>query len=54
MGQAAVEALLDGQRNIMIGLVDNEEIVHVPFSQAIRDDKPIDRDLLNTVKILSI
>lgn len=54
MGQAAVEAILDGQRNIMIGLVDNQELVHVPFSQAIRDDKPIDRDLLNTVKILSI
>ena len=53
MGQAAVEALIDGQRNIMIG-VDDDELVHVPFSQAIRDDKPIDRDLLQTVKILSI
>jgi 6-phosphofructokinase 1 len=53
MGQAAVEALLDGQRNIMIG-VDDDELVHVPFSQAIRDDKPIDRGLLQTVKILSI
>jgi 6-phosphofructokinase 1 len=53
MGQAAVEALLDGQRNVMIGLQD-EELVHVPFSQAIRDDKVIDRGLLQTVKILSI
>jgi 6-phosphofructokinase 1 len=53
MGQAAVEALLDGQRNIMIG-IDDEELVHVPFSQAIRDDKVIDRGLLQTVKILSI
>jgi 6-phosphofructokinase 1 len=53
MGQAAVEALLDGQRNIMIG-IDNDQLVHVPFSQAIRDDKPIDRGLLQTVKILSI
>jgi 6-phosphofructokinase 1 len=53
MGQAAVEALLDGQRNIMLGL-DNDQLVHVPFSQAIRDDKPIDRRLLGTVKILSI
>jgi 6-phosphofructokinase 1 len=53
MGQAAVEALLDGQRNIMIG-IDDEELVHVPFSQAIRDDKAIDRGLLQTVKILSI
>jgi 6-phosphofructokinase 1 len=53
MGQAAVEALIDGQRNIMIG-IDDEELVHVPFSQAIRDDKVIDRSLLQTVKILSI
>jgi 6-phosphofructokinase 1 len=53
MGQAAVEALIDGQRNIMIG-IDDEELVHVPFSQAIRDDKVIDRGLLQTVKILSI
>lgn len=53
MGQAAVEALLDGQRNVMIG-IDDDELVHVPFSQAIRDDKPIDRSLLQTVKILSI
>ncbi len=53
MGQAAVEALLDGQRNIMIG-IDNDQLVNVPFSQAIRDDKPIDRGLLQTVKILSI
>jgi 6-phosphofructokinase 1 len=53
MGEAAVEALIDGQRNVMIG-VDNDQLVHVPFSQAIRDDKPIDRALLETVKILSI
>ncbi len=53
MGQAAVEALLDGQRNIMLGVV-NDQLVNVPFSQAIRDDKPIDRGLLQTVKILSI
>ncbi len=53
MGEAAVSALLDGQRNVMIG-IDDEELVHVPFSQAIRDDKAIDRGLLQTVKILSI
>ncbi|MDR2891401.1 MAG: 6-phosphofructokinase [Alistipes sp.] len=53
MGQAAIEALLDGQRNIMIG-IDDEQLVHVPFSQACRNDKAIDRSLLETVKILSI
>ncbi len=53
MGAAAIDALLEGQRNIMIG-DDDEKIVYVPFSKAIRDDKPIDRDLLETLRRLSI
>ena len=53
MGAAAVDALLEGQRNVMIGY-DNEEIVYVPFSKAIKNNKPIDRELLNTLRRLSI
>ncbi len=53
MGEAAVDALMEGQRNVMIG-VHNGELDYIPFTKAIRNDKPIDRDLLNTVKILSI
>ena len=53
MGEAAVNALLEGQRNIMVG-IQNELLVYVPFTKAIRNTKPINRDLLNTVKILSI
>lgn len=53
MGEAAITALLEGQRNVMIG-IDDDELVYVPFSKAIRNDKPINRDLLNTVKVLSI
>ncbi len=53
MGEAAVNALIEGQRNVMIG-VKNGDMVYVPFSKAIRDDKPINRDLLQTVKMLSI
>ena len=53
MGEAAINALLEGQRNVMIG-IQNDEIVYVPFSKAIRKNKPINRDLLNTIKILSI
>ncbi len=53
MGEAAVVALTEGQRNVMIG-VRNGELDYVPFTQAIRNTKPIDRDLLNTVRILSI
>ena len=53
MGAAAIDALLEGQRNIMIG-DDDERIVYVPFSKAIRQNKPIDRDLLETLKRLSL
>ncbi len=53
MGEAAINALIEGQRNVMIG-TQNDEIVYVPFSRAVRKDKPINRSLLNTIKILSI
>jgi 6-phosphofructokinase 1 len=53
MGVAAIDALLDEQRNIMIGIVNNE-IVHVPFTKAIKDDKPVNEQLLGVVQILSI
>jgi 6-phosphofructokinase 1 len=53
MGAAAIDAFLDDQRNVMIG-IQNDTIVYVPFSKAIKNDKPINRDLLNTLRILSI
>ncbi|MDE6084196.1 MAG: 6-phosphofructokinase, partial [Muribaculaceae bacterium] len=53
MGTAAVDALLDDQRNVMIG-IKNDEIVHVPFTKAIKNDKPINRELLATLRRLSI
>ncbi len=53
MGAAAIDALNDDQRNVMIGM-QNDEIVYVPFAKAIKKDKPIDRELLNTLRILSI
>ena len=53
MGAAAIDALLDDQRNVMIGIT-NDEIVYVPFSKAIKNDKPINRALLNTLRSLSI
>ena len=52
MGAAAIDALLEGQRNIMIG-DDDEHMVYVPFSKATRQNKPIDRDLLEKIKRLS-
>ena len=53
MGAAAIDALMEDQRNVMIG-IRNDEIVYVPFSKAIKNDKPINRDLLNTLRRLSI
>lgn len=53
LGVAAIEALKDGQRNVMIG-VSNDKIVYVPFNKAIKLDKPIDRELINVLSVLSI
>lgn len=53
MGRASIDALMEGQRNVMIG-IKNDQIVYVPFTKAIRDDKPINPALLDTIKILSI
>jgi 6-phosphofructokinase 1 len=53
MGVAAVEALKEGQRNIMIG-IKNDSIVYVPISKAVKIDKPINRELINVLTELSI
>ncbi len=53
MGVAAIDALLDEQRNIMIG-IQNDEIVHVPFTKAIKDDKQINPEKVSVLQILSI
>ncbi|WP_038031281.1 6-phosphofructokinase [Thermonema rossianum] len=53
LGVAAVEALLSGKQNIMVGIV-NDEITHVPFEDAIHKEKPIRQELIDLVRILSI
>ena len=53
MGVAAVDALMDEQRSIMIGIV-NDVIVHVPFTKAIKDDKPVNENLVGVLQMLSI
>jgi 6-phosphofructokinase 1 len=53
MGAAAIEALLEEQRSIMIGIV-NDVIVYVPFTKAIKHDKPVNEKLLNVLHMLSI
>ena len=52
-GVGAIEAIMQGQRNIMVG-VRNNEVVYVPLSEAIRSDKPFDRNLIKVLNELSI
>lgn len=53
LGEGAIQALMEDQRNVMIGIRDNE-VVYVPFVQAIKDDKPLDKSLIRVLNELSI
>lgn len=52
-GVAAIEALNEGQRNVMIGIKD-DNIVYVPIQRAVKIDKPIDKELIRVLDLLSI
>ena len=52
-GVGAIKALMQGQRNVMIG-VRNNEVVFVPFSEAIRSNKPLNKGLIKVLDELSI
>lgn len=53
LGEASIQALLEDQRNVMIGIRDNE-VVYVPFVEAIKKDKPLDKSLIRVLNELSI
>lgn len=53
LGVGAILALKEGQRNVMIG-IRNDEVVYVPFTNAIKSDKPIKKELIDVLGILSI
>lgn len=52
LGVAAVDALMDNQRSIMVGFV-NHDIVHVPFNKTINTSKNLNRILLDVADILA-
>jgi 6-phosphofructokinase len=52
-GHAAVEALLDDQKSVMIGM-DANEIVHVTFNKAIKAEKMVDLAKMEVAEILSV
>jgi 6-phosphofructokinase 1 len=53
MGFAAVEALMGGQKNIMIGIID-KEITYTPFENAVKHIQELNPDLMRMVGILSL
>ncbi|MGM9831070.1 MAG: 6-phosphofructokinase [Paludibacteraceae bacterium] len=53
LGVAAINALLEEQRSIMVG-VQNEEIVYVPLAKAIHQRKDVQSDKVTALQILSI
>jgi 6-phosphofructokinase len=52
LGHAAVEALLDDQKSVMVG-IQNGEISLVPFRKAVKLHKDVDRNLLLLSEILT-
>jgi 6-phosphofructokinase 1 len=53
IGFAAVEALMQGKHNVMIGIVD-KRITYTPFEKAIKHTEVLDNDLIRMLEILSV
>jgi 6-phosphofructokinase 1 len=53
MGYQAVKSILDGQTNVMVG-IQNNQMVFIPFEDAISKRKDIDENLLRMAEILSL
>ena len=53
MGATAIEALSEGQRNVMIG-IKNGDYVYVPFKRAIAHSQQMDLKDVDLVRILSM
>jgi 6-phosphofructokinase 1 len=53
LGVAAVEGLMQGKKNVMAGIINNE-VVYTSFKETITLQKPIHPDLIRLVDILSV
>lgn len=53
VGVGSIEAIVQGQRNVMVG-VRNNEVVYVPFVDAVSKRKPMDKQLIKVLDELSI
>jgi 6-phosphofructokinase 1 len=52
MGYAAVNALIAGKTQVMVGL-ENQEIIYTPFAQAIKQHAPLNMKMMEMAKILA-
>lgn len=53
LGLGAIEGLLDGKKDVMAGIV-NDDLIYTPLKDAISKSKPLNPDLIRAMKILSI
>ena len=53
LGHAAVEALIDDQKSVMVGIM-NGDITLVPFRRAVKLHKDVNHELIDLAKILSV
>ena len=53
MGIAAVQALIDDQKSVMVGAINNN-MIYTPFNQTLKHKKGLNPNLLEIVDILSI
>lgn len=53
LGVAAVEGLLDGQSNVMVGVINNK-VKKTPLERAIKEHNEIDTELLRVADIMSV
>ncbi len=53
LGMAAVEALVDGKKNVMAGLI-NDELAFTPFANATKHHMDINKQMLKLVEILAL
>ncbi len=53
MGVKAVEALIDGKSNLMVGIYDNE-IILTPVKEAIKGQTKIDKELIRVSDIMTL
>ena len=53
LGVGAIDALLNGERDVMIGVVHNK-VVSVDFKESLKGSNKIDKDLIRVADITSV